>query len=318
MLGPDAQTLGGTPALISAETGEGPGLLADCLRIQRATLRDWLHAHGALLLRGFGIADAAQFEAVCEAGTPGLIPYTGGGSPRTLVAGKVYTSTDYAADQPIPLHCEYTYFPEPPAAIWFYCEQAAANGGETPIGDMAHVLSALDPDLVRRFENKGLRYIYNLHDGRGFGRGWRQAFGTDDREQVGRWLAVNRADYHWEEDGTLHAELIAPAVRVHPVTGVRVWGNQAVNWHISTHGEAMAQRLRRLYREERRLPKHATFGDAEPIPDADIARILEVLSAQERVFRWQAGDVLVCDNQRIAHGRRPFSGERRVLVALAA
>lgn len=215
MLQLNTDTLAGLPALITAHADEETPALADRLTTRRTTLRNWLQTHGALLLRGFGIDGAAALEAVCETGTPGLVPYVGGGSPRTLVTSKVYTSTEYAADQPIPLHCEYTYFPAPPAAIWFFCEQT-------------------------------------------------------------------------------------------------------VSWHIATHGEAMARRLRQLYRDEQRIPKHATFGDAEPIPDADIAHILEVLSTQEQTFRWQAGDVLVCDNHPIAHERRPFSGERRVLVALAA
>jgi alpha-ketoglutarate-dependent taurine dioxygenase len=34
-------------------------------------------------------------------------------------------------------------------------------------------------------------------------------------------------------------------------------------------------------------------------------------------FTWGKGDVLLCDNQRTAHGRRPFKGDRLVMVAMA-
>lgn len=39
--------------------------------------------------------------------------------------------------------------------------------------------------------------------------------------------------------------------------------------------------------------------------------------AEEVAFPWQPGDVLVVDNMLVSHGRRPFSGERRILVAMS-
>jgi len=32
---------------------------------------------------------------------------------------------------------------------------------------------------------------------------------------------------------------------------------------------------------------------------------------------WRTGDVLLVDNVLLAHGRRPFTGDRRVLVAMS-
>ncbi|TLZ54349.1 MAG: TauD/TfdA family dioxygenase, partial [Gammaproteobacteria bacterium] len=32
---------------------------------------------------------------------------------------------------------------------------------------------------------------------------------------------------------------------------------------------------------------------------------------------WQAGDLMLVDNLRTAHGREPFEGSRQVLVAMA-
>jgi alpha-ketoglutarate-dependent taurine dioxygenase len=34
-------------------------------------------------------------------------------------------------------------------------------------------------------------------------------------------------------------------------------------------------------------------------------------------FAWQRGDLLMLDNMAVAHGRRPYRGERQVLVAMA-
>ena len=63
-------------------------------------------------------------------------------------------------------------------------------------------------------------------------------------------------------------------------------------------------------------PKSVFFGDGGAIADDDIAQIARALTESETVFAWQVGDVLLVDNQAIAHGRRPFKGERQIMVAL--
>ncbi|MNF05587.1 Taurine catabolism dioxygenase TauD, TfdA family [compost metagenome] len=42
-----------------------------------------------------------------------------------------------------------------------------------------------------------------------------------------------------------------------------------------------------------------------------------VLDECEVVFPWRTGDVLMLDNMLTAHARKPFSGERKVVVAMA-
>jgi alpha-ketoglutarate-dependent taurine dioxygenase len=34
-------------------------------------------------------------------------------------------------------------------------------------------------------------------------------------------------------------------------------------------------------------------------------------------FPWQPGDILMLDNRLVAHGRNPFTGDRKVIVAMA-
>ena len=39
--------------------------------------------------------------------------------------------------------------------------------------------------------------------------------------------------------------------------------------------------------------------------------------AQATVFPWRAGDVVMLDNVLVSHGRMPFSGQRKILLAMA-
>jgi len=276
-----------------------------------------LNIHGAILFRGFDVCETGQFEAICETGTPDLVDYTGGGSPRTHIAGKIYTSTEYPPSLHIPLHCEATYFQKPPEFIWLHCVTPPLVDGETPIGDMHKVLEQLDQELITQFNEKNVCYLYNLHDGNNFGRGWRETFGTHDPKYVEKWLEEHSSSWHWSDDGSLHAEFVAPGLRRHTRSGLPTWGNQAVNWHVEHLPPKLADSIKRLYKSQLHYPKHALFGDGSFIPNEAILHIRTVLEKNEITFSWQQGDILLCDNQRIAHGRQPFKGERRILVALS-
>ena len=66
-----------------------------------------------------------------------------------------------------------------------------------------------------------------------------------------------------------------------------------------------------------RLPFNTAFGNGGPI-GADVVQVInEVYEAHTVREPWQAGDLLVVDNIRAAHGREAFEGPREVVVALA-
>jgi len=276
-----------------------------------------LAEHGALLFRGAHVGGHAGFERAARALTPALKAYVGGGSPRTHVGGSVYTSTEYPASAGIPLHCEATYLPAIPTRLWFYCRTPSTEGGETPIGDMCGVERALAPEFVERVKRDGVLYVSNLHAGEGFGKSWQQTYETDDRATVEAHLNGEGSVFEWCPDGGLRVFMRGPAVRRHSKTGEDIWNNQLVNWHPAHLGGDAYRRLLRVYGEEVNFPKCAFYGDGSPIDAADVVRAAEALSAIEVVFAWRAEDVLLIDNERISHGRRPFRGERAVFVAMA-
>ncbi|MEO0911871.1 MAG: TauD/TfdA family dioxygenase [Pseudomonadota bacterium] len=275
-----------------------------------------LGEHGALLFRGARIAATADFELACRTLTPDLKSYIGGGSPRSRVDNAIYTSTEYSASVSIPLHCEGSYLAEMPRHVWFYCHKPSQIGGQTPLCDMRSVAARLPQEMRDTWAEKGITYISNLHDGRGFGKSWAETYETEDKHKVERILDSQGADYAWTDAG-LRVLLNEPALRPRDRDGALIWVNQAVNWHPAHLGASHMARMKKLFGAPENAPKHARFGDGTEIPDSDIEACAAALEAEEQVFVWQQGDVLLIDNQVIAHGRQPFEGERAIYVALA-
>ena len=281
--------------------------------------RDWIEAqllqYGGVLLRGFRLGSADDFEQVCRLVDPRLLNYAGGDSPREAVTAKVYTSTEYPAHLEIPLHNEMSYRQKWPRKLFFFCEQPAQQGGETSIADGRKILQAIDPVVVKRFAEKQVAYIQNLHDGWGFGKSWQETFETEDRGGVEEHCRDNDIEFRWTEKG-LWTRSICPAVIDHPVTGETVWFNQADLWHVSSRGEAYQEKMLNVLGADA-LPSNATYGDGATISNEDLNEVRRACRACEVVNPWQQGDLLMLDNVLAMHGRKPFTGSRRVLVAMA-
>ena len=65
------------------------------------------------------------------------------------------------------------------------------------------------------------------------------------------------------------------------------------------------------------LPRNAFYGDGSEIEDS-VANYIRDLYEQHAVrFAWQHGDVMLVDNFLASHGREPFVGPRKILVAMA-
>ncbi len=279
---------------------------------------DWLEErllrYGGVLLRGFNVAGPEDFEQVCRLIEPRLLNYAGGDSPREAITGKVYTSTEYPARLEIPLHNEMSYRKVWPRKLFFFCAQPAQQRGETSIADGRKILELIDPDVRQRFATKQVAYIQNLHDGWGLGKSWQETFETDDRVTVERHCRDTGIEFRWTESG-LWTRSICPGVIDHPVTGETVWFNQADLWHVSSRGADYEAKMLKVYGEDA-LPSNATFGDGTPISNEELDEVRRAYRAAEVVNPWCRGDLLILDNILAVHGRKPFRGPRRVLVAM--
>lgn len=286
---------------------------ADYVAQQRDHLLAQVEACGAVVLRGFDVPDAAAFAGFVDALGLAPMPYLYRSTPRTSVAGGLYTATEYPADREIALHNENAYQHTWPRRIAFCCLQPAASGGATPLADMREVERRLGAELVERFARLGVRYERVYHDG--FDLPWPVVFQTDSRAEVERFCAANAIRCEWLDDGALRTVQISPGTVVHPATGRRHYFNQAHLFHPSSLGEETRADLIDAFGADR-LPRNACYGNGEPIDDATLTAVRAAFEAAAIDLDWQRGDIVLADNIQVAHGRRSYTGQRRVLTSL--
>jgi alpha-ketoglutarate-dependent taurine dioxygenase len=286
--------------------------LAEWCAQNRDELNGYLDRYGALVFKGFGLRTAADFERTAAAVSPDLFAEYGD-LPQESTTERIYHSTPYPEDKMILFHNESSHLPQWPLRQFFFCVIPAADRGETPLLDCRLVYEALDPELRREFSEKGLMYVRNFSEG--IDVPWQEFFHTTDQAEVERVCNEAGMGCEWTANG-LRISQISPAVAVHPRTGERLFFNQIQLHHVSCLDEETLSALRQLFAEED-MPRNVYFGDGTPIPDEVVERIGELYEELCVEPPWAAGDMIVLDNMLVAHARRPFSGERKILVAMA-
>ena len=288
--------------------------LAAWMASQHEWVGSQLHDYGGILLRGFQVSSAGEFEQVCRALSGDLMEYSYRSTPRHKVEGNIYTSTEYPEDQHIPLHNENSYASAWPMKICFFCRQPAITGGQTPIADSRRVYARISPDIRDRFAAKQVMYVRNYSSG--IDLPWQTVFQTSERAEVEAYCRAARIEWQWGEEDRLKTWQVRQAVAQHRQTGEMVWFNQAHLFHITNLEKDVRESLLETFGEEG-LPRQSCYGDGSPIEEEALAEIRKAYAAEAVEFDWEAGDLLLLDNMLVAHSRRPFTGPRSVLVGMA-
>jgi alpha-ketoglutarate-dependent taurine dioxygenase len=283
---------------------------------RRESLQERLLTHGAILLRGLPVLTPHEFaEFVSAFSQKPLQDYVGGASPRIKLERGVYTSTEYSHAISLSLHNELSYTYSWPAQLFFHCVVPPEEGGETPLADSRAVLRKIDARVLSRFKTKGIRYVRNLSDDAGSGYSWQDAFESSDKRAVEDYCRRGPIDFRWTERNHLRLLETRPATARHPLTGEEVWFNQAEGFHPSALDDETYQALIRTMKEDEfRLNAH--FGDGTPLDVAELEHVREVVRGEMVLVPWQRGDILILDNMLTAHGRMPFKGARRIMLAM--
>jgi alpha-ketoglutarate-dependent taurine dioxygenase len=269
--------------------------------------------HGAILFRGFPLTGPEDFDRFIGAFHLPNFAYEDSlsNAVRVIKTPRVFTANEAPPTVTIFLHHEMAQTPLYPSKLFFFCEQPAESGGATPLCRSDVLWERLRgecPEFARNCESKGLKYSNVMppqdDPSSGMGRSWRSTLKASTREQAEERLRALGYSWTWLDDGCLRATTpVLPAVR--PLGDGRAsFFNQLI---AAFQG----------WRDQRNDPSKAiTFGDGTPLDrDAvDVAtRLGEELSFD---VPWERGDVALVDNYVTMHGRRAFTGTRKVLASL--
>ena len=301
----------GKPPILRVEaTGDAAGWAAE----HRDALRAVVAEHGAVLVRGLGLRDAAEVSAVFRRLATGLMTEKEAFARRQIYADGVYSSATWPANQPMCMHHELSYRLEFPGLMLFACLSAPTEGGATAVADSPTVLNALPAELVDRFERDGWMLTRSYNDE--IGATVAEAFGTEDRGAVESYCRANAIEFEWQPDGGLRTRQRRSAVVRHPVTGQRCWFNQIAFLNEWTIDPEVREYLVDMYGEDG-LPFNTRFGNGDPIGEDIVQLLNEVYEANTVREPWQAGDLMLVDNIRTAHSREAYEGPREILVGMA-
>lgn len=216
----------------------------------------------------------------------------------------------------IPFHHEMAQVPVYPSTIFFYCQQPATSGGQTPILPSYAIYDAMKakhPEFIEKLETVGVVYTRVLPENDDptspIGRGWKGTFQTEDRavaEEKSKDLGVS---LEWLPNGDVKSVSgVLSGVKLYPATGKKQFFNSVVaaynGWKDSRNDNTEAI-------------KFADGEKMDPVIINDAAALMDELCCD---WSWEKGDVVMIDNHQVMHARRSFVCEngtrRRIFAAL--
>ncbi|TWT55449.1 Taurine catabolism dioxygenase TauD, TfdA family [Thalassoglobus neptunius] len=278
-------------------------------------ISDTAAKHGAILFRGFPVADAFEFDRFIEAcGFPNFrYEDSLSNAVRVVKTDRVFTANEAPPEVTIFLHHEMAQTPVYPSKLFFFCEHAADTGGATPLcrSDALFELMQKElPEFAADCENKGLQYT-NVMPGfddaqSGMGRSWQSTFRAQTREEAEERMRELGYTWTWLDDGSLKAVTpVLDAVR-DLGDGRKAFFNQLIAAY-------------KGWKDTRNDPSNSIrFGDGSILDPEDVMACSDLAERVTFDLMWQSGDIALVDNYVAMHGRRNFTGTRKVLASLVA
>jgi hypothetical protein len=274
-----------------------------------------LEINGAVLFRDFGIVDDQGFDTFIRAFDWPSFTYEESlsNAVRHNRTELVFTANEAPPSVSIFLHHEMAQTPIYPSKLFFFCEQAAASGGATPICRSDILLEQLQaeiPGFLKACEEKGIRYSQTMPAENdlqsGQGRSWASTLSAANIEEAEAKLKRLNYKWQWQSDGSLSVTTpVLPAVKMLQ-DGRKVFFNQLIaafrGWQDARNNSE----------------KSICYGDDSPISNDDMAVVIKLADELTFDIPWQTGDIVLVDNFVTMHGRRPFEGQRKVLASLVA
>jgi len=292
---------------------------ADHFIQKREEYRELLLKHGTIWFRGFDLMkDTDGFRTFWESLQldPCLDPIHSSGLRKFLSKkDAIYEEVNKQSlsKHYIGLHQESTYKRTATYGAFVCFQPATITGGEFFIADGERIFRDLDPEVLKTLCERKVRIsVSNLDlDVLGMLPAEPKEAAMDKfKDAVASTIAPKfdmDLDMIWGTDGKdMRLQAIEHAqspINIHPVTGRPIW-------FCNMHNHARFLRDRRPCSVPEVGMTDVYFGDLSIIPGDILQHVNEVCDKHIAHVPMKEGDVLLCDNYRVLHGRDIFEGDR--------
>ena len=294
---------------ISGTPGES---LAHWIKHHRGDIDAALWVDGYVLFRGFGVGGLAGFEDCAASACEALYKHYGD-LPLASASENVYFATPYPKHLEIKSHNEASHTHTWPSRQLFYCMQPAVQGGGWTLSDGRKVLQMLPAQMLRRFREKGL--VYRRRFIRGLDASWQQFFKVGNLHELRDKIAPTGHEIDAPSENDVTVSFRTHAILQLSERGTEAWFNQILLHHPDALPQEVDALLCKHFPRDK-FPRTVFFGDGSAIPAEWIKTIDAVLNECSICIQTQINDVLLVNNLLMAHGRRPYTGNRQIRVAL--
>ena len=287
----------------------------DWLKENKIFIELKLEEHGAIIFKDFPVKTAEDFDQFVSTFNYDTFTYEESLSNAVRInkTDKVFTANEAPREVEIFLHHEMAQTPTYPKNIFFFCKSASETGGETPLCRSDQLYEELlkeDKTLIESFEKFGVIYNSIMSSGdeliSGQGRSWQKTLGVSTKNDAEAKLLELGYSWDWIEGDNLSVTTKPLKATKELENGKKSFFNQVIaaslGWKKSSKNQIVPVR----------------FGNNQEIDQSAIEHISELAQSLTLLRSWQDNDILLIDNYRVMHGRKPFSGNknREVLVSL--
>ena len=287
----------------------------DWLKENKIFIELKLEEHGAIIFKDLPVKTAEDFDQFVSTFNYDTFTYEESLSNAVRInkTNKVFTANEAPREVEIFLHHEMAQTPTYPKNIFFFCKSASETGGETPLCRSDQLYEELlkeDKTLIESFEKFGVIYNSIMSSGdeliSGQGRSWQKTLGVSTKNDAEAKLSELGYSWDWIEGDNLSVTTKPLKATKELENGKKSFFNQVIaaslGWKKSSKNQIVPVR----------------FGNNQEIDQSAIEHISELAQSLTLLRSWQDNDILLIDNYRVMHGRKPFSGNknREVLVSL--
>ena len=287
----------------------------DFIEINCSTIEELTLGHGVVLLRGLPLTTPDDFDSAIQRFYWENFTYEDSlsNAVRVVHSPRVFSANEAPPETTIFLHHEMAQTPLFPSKLFFFCQKTAKKGGSTPICRSDHLWELIQeelPEFSVNCKERGLKYT-NVMPAEadlksGMGRTWQSTLSVNSPKEAE--FRLNELGYTWEWLNGNELKVttpVLPAIR------------KLSDGRYSFFNQLIA--AFKGWKDARNDPsKSITFGDGSIINPYDISKVSDLADAITFDIQWEDGDLAIIDNFLCMHGRRSYTGTRKVLASLVA